>query len=121
MCCLTRCRMTPIDQQHWQALTASSTQEQVITNPSLKGLELHLPPNTVIRDNDGGVVNQISITPVPAGRNTVSDAKRGVVCDVLHGAAGRSVCGGWGQPVCTRKRRADYLSEPISSASGDEV
>src|SRR5206468_8894048 len=60
--------LTAIDRAHAARVTSSVNQEQVITTPNIKGLELHLPPNSVIRDANGSVVTEVSITPVPSGR-----------------------------------------------------
>jgi Domain of unknown function (DUF6531) len=46
-------------------LASPTAQETVITTPRIPGLELHLPPQTVITDRDGKVVREISITPIP--------------------------------------------------------
>jgi hypothetical protein len=40
----------------------------VITNPHIPGLEVHLPPGTVIRDDDGQTVTELSLTPIPVDR-----------------------------------------------------
>jgi hypothetical protein len=40
----------------------------VVTSPLIPGLELHLPPNTVIRDKEGEVVREVPITPIPFDR-----------------------------------------------------
>jgi len=42
--------------------------EKIITNPTLPGLELHLPAGTVITDRFGKVVHQVSITAVPLNK-----------------------------------------------------
>jgi len=42
--------------------------EVVVTTPRIPGLELHLPPGTIIRDGEGDVVREISITPIPVDR-----------------------------------------------------
>jgi hypothetical protein len=39
-----------------------------VTTPCIPGLELRLPPNTVIRDHHGKVVRELSITPIPIDR-----------------------------------------------------
>jgi RHS repeat-associated protein len=57
--------MTPLDMTHAASIPSPTTTETVITNPALPGLELHLPPNTVITDDEGKTVRQISITPIP--------------------------------------------------------
>lgn len=57
--------MTRLDMTHAMNIPSPTTQETILTNPSLPGLELHLPPNTTITDRKGRVVRQITITPVP--------------------------------------------------------
>ena len=57
--------MTPLDRQHEVTIPSPTTAEFVVTNPLLPGLELRLPPNTVIEDRNGKVVTHISITPIP--------------------------------------------------------
>jgi RHS repeat-associated protein len=55
--------MPRIDTAHAVDIPSPTSQEIVITTPRIPGLELHLPPNAVIRDKDGNVVHQVSITP----------------------------------------------------------
>ena len=57
--------MTRIDTQHAVKIPSPTKTETVITSPLLPGLELHIPPNTVIRDLSDKVVTEISITPIP--------------------------------------------------------
>lgn len=57
--------MTQLDMAHAVNIPSPTATETVITNPTLPGLELHLPPNTVITDAAGKTVHQISITPIP--------------------------------------------------------
>lgn len=57
--------MTRLDTDHAVRISSPTRAEMVITNPFLPGLELHLPPNTVITDRNGRSVRQISITPIP--------------------------------------------------------
>lgn len=57
--------MTRLDTAHAARIPSPTRAETVITNPLLPGLELHLPPNTVITDRNGKAVRQISITPIP--------------------------------------------------------
>jgi hypothetical protein len=53
---------------HAVTIPSPNREEVVITTPLIPGLELRLPPGTVIRDLDGKVVTQLSITPVPTDR-----------------------------------------------------
>lgn len=60
--------MPKIDWANAVRIPSPTTQETVISTPRLPGLELRLPPNTVVRDRDGTVVREISLTPVPNDR-----------------------------------------------------
>ena len=60
--------MPRLDMGHAVSITSPTTGDTVITNPQIPGLELHLPKGTAIRDLDGQIVTQISITPVPTDR-----------------------------------------------------
>jgi RHS repeat-associated protein len=60
--------MPKLDMVHAVTIPSPNQQEVVITNPLIPGLELHLPPGTVIRDLEGRAATQISITPVPTDR-----------------------------------------------------
>lgn len=60
--------MPRLDMAHAATVASPTQDEAVVTNPYLPGLELHLPPDTLIRDIDGQPVTQISITPVPTDR-----------------------------------------------------
>jgi RHS repeat-associated protein len=60
--------MSRIDTSHAVTISSPTTQETVITTPYIPGLELHLARGTVIRDEDGQVVHQLSITPIPVDR-----------------------------------------------------
>lgn len=57
--------MTRLDVAHAWSIPSPTVSETVITNPFLPGLELRLPPGTVITDNKGKAVHQISITAIP--------------------------------------------------------
>lgn len=60
--------MPKLDVAHEVTIPSPNKKEIVITTPLIPGLELHLPPGTVIRDLDGKPVTEISITPVPTDR-----------------------------------------------------
>lgn len=61
--------MPKLDMAHAVKILAPNAKEIVITTPLIPGLELHLPPGTLIRDIDNKVVTEISITPVPVDRS----------------------------------------------------
>jgi RHS repeat-associated protein len=60
--------MPKLDMGHAKTIASPTTSEVVITHPLIPGLELHLPPGTVIRDIDGQTVTKVSITPIPTDR-----------------------------------------------------
>jgi hypothetical protein len=60
--------MPRIDTAHAVQIPSPTTGEVVVTTPRIPGLELRLPPGTVIRDRIGAIVREISITPIPADR-----------------------------------------------------
>jgi RHS repeat-associated protein len=60
--------MPVLDTAHAVRIDSPTAREVVITTPRIPGLELHLPRGTVITDEDGDVVRDISITPIPVDR-----------------------------------------------------
>jgi hypothetical protein len=46
-------------------IPSPTTSEVVITTSRIPGLELHLPPGTVIQDHNGQVVTEVTIMPTP--------------------------------------------------------
>jgi RHS repeat-associated protein len=60
--------MTALDTANEVTIPSPTTSEVVVTTPKLPGLELHLPPGTVIHDRNGKVVTTISITPIPVNQ-----------------------------------------------------
>ncbi|WP_162916211.1 RHS repeat-associated core domain-containing protein [Burkholderia sp. PAMC 26561] len=60
--------MTRLDTKHVVNIASPTTQETIVTNPSIPGLELHLPAGTVIKDRQGKIVTQLSITAIPTDR-----------------------------------------------------
>jgi len=57
-----------LDTLHAVTILSPTTSEVVVTTPYIPGLELHIPPNTVIVGEDGKPVTQVSITPIPVDR-----------------------------------------------------
>ena len=57
--------MPRIDTLHAVRIPSPTTEETVITTPAIPGLEVHIPAGTVIRDIDGAVTHEVSITPIP--------------------------------------------------------
>ncbi|HMH49282.1 MAG TPA: kelch repeat-containing protein [Candidatus Acidoferrum sp.] len=60
--------MPRIDTAHVVSITAPTVGDVIVSNPRLRGLEIHIPPDTVVRDRDGHVVTQLSLTPIPTDR-----------------------------------------------------
>jgi hypothetical protein len=57
-----------IDTENAVPIPSPTPDEVVVTTPHIPGWELHLPPGTIIRDKDGHIVTEISITPIPVDR-----------------------------------------------------
>ncbi len=60
--------MPQLDRAHDVAIPSPTVAETVVTTPYIPGLELHLSPRTVVRDEHGEVVTQLGITPIPVDR-----------------------------------------------------
>lgn len=60
--------MTKLDVARARRISSPTTSRTVITNPRIRGLELILPEGTVIRDSEGQVVTELSITPIPTNQ-----------------------------------------------------
>ncbi|WP_434300687.1 RHS repeat-associated core domain-containing protein [Corallococcus exiguus] len=57
--------MTRLDPQGTVAIPSPTTEEVAVTTPAIPGLELRLPPGTVVRDRAGNLLTEINITPLP--------------------------------------------------------
>lgn len=57
--------MTRLDRKNAVRIDSPSQRETVVTHPDISGLELRIPAGAVIRDADGRIVTEVSITPVP--------------------------------------------------------
>jgi RHS repeat-associated protein len=57
-----------LDTAHGVWVSSPTKKEVVVTNPDMPGLELHIPPGTVITDWYGRKVHRVSITPIPVDR-----------------------------------------------------
>lgn len=57
-----------LDVAHEVTIASPTNSEAVITTPYIPGLELHLPPETLISGEDGEVITRIGITPIPVDR-----------------------------------------------------
>jgi RHS repeat-associated protein len=60
--------MSVLDTAHEITIPSPTTKETILATPTMPGLELHLPPGTVITDARGKVVTKITITPIPIDR-----------------------------------------------------
>lgn len=57
--------MPKLDMKHAVRISSPTQQDTVISNPSMPGLSITLPAGTVIRDVDGKIVTEVSLTPLP--------------------------------------------------------
>lgn len=57
--------MPLLDTSHTMQIPSPTTQEVVVAHPDIPGLEMRIPPGSVIRDAEGKIVTEISLTPIP--------------------------------------------------------
>ncbi|RJS15361.1 type IV secretion protein Rhs [Corallococcus sp. H22C18031201] len=57
--------MPRLDPQGTVSMPSPTTEEVALTTPAIPGLELRLPPGTVVRDRAGNILTEINITPIP--------------------------------------------------------
>jgi RHS repeat-associated protein len=60
--------MPALDTTHAVRIPSPTTREVVVTTPRIPGLELHIPPNTVLRGRDGKPVSEVTLTAIPVDR-----------------------------------------------------
>jgi RHS repeat-associated protein len=60
--------MPALDTTSAVRIPSPTTREVVVTTPRIPGLELHIPPNTVLRGRDGKPVNEVTLTAIPVDR-----------------------------------------------------
>lgn len=60
--------MPKLDTAHIVTIPSPTTTEVVVTTPHIPGLEVHIPPHTVIYDEEHKPVTRVSITPIPVDR-----------------------------------------------------
>jgi RHS repeat-associated protein len=60
--------MPKLDLRHVVTIPSPTRREVVVTTPYIPGLELHIPPQTVLRGEDGRPVTEVGITPIPVDR-----------------------------------------------------
>jgi len=60
--------MPMLDTKHAIKIASPTKKEVVATTPLLPGLEVHIPPKSILRDFDGNALTSITITPVPLDR-----------------------------------------------------
>jgi RHS repeat-associated protein len=57
--------MTALDTGHAVTISSPTFGDTVVKTPIIPGLELHMPPGTVLYDHDGRVATSVSITSIP--------------------------------------------------------
>jgi RHS repeat-associated protein len=60
--------LNKLDPHGTVAIASPTIKETVVRSPWIPGLELLIPPGTVIRDSRGSVVREVNITPIPVDR-----------------------------------------------------
>ncbi|WP_147135857.1 RHS repeat-associated core domain-containing protein [Stackebrandtia albiflava] len=57
-----------LDTETTVTVESPTTEDVVLTTPAIPGLEVHIPAGTTVRDGDGNVATELSITPIPIDR-----------------------------------------------------
>ncbi|GAB2941669.1 hypothetical protein GCM10027280_32790 [Micromonospora polyrhachis] len=57
-----------LDQANSVSVASPTTEEVVLTTRAIPGLEVHIPAGTIVRDVDGNVATELSLTPIPIDR-----------------------------------------------------
>jgi len=57
--------MPKLDTKHAIRISSPTRRDTVISNPSMPGLEITIPAGSVIRDADGRIVTEVTLTPIP--------------------------------------------------------
>jgi RHS repeat-associated protein len=57
--------MSKLDTAHAVRIDSPTQHDTVISNPRMPGLEIVLPAGTVVRDANGKIVTEVSLTPIP--------------------------------------------------------
>ena len=60
--------MPKIDTPHAVALPSPTPAEVVVTTPRIPDLEVRIPAGAILKDHEGQVVHEVSITPIPLDR-----------------------------------------------------
>lgn len=60
--------LTKIDWANAVDIPSPTTSEFVVTSPVIPGLEVRIPPDTVLRDHNGEVVTKVTLTAIPLDR-----------------------------------------------------
>jgi RHS repeat-associated protein len=60
--------MPKLDPQGTVRIPSPTTEETVVSTPSIPGLELHIPAGAIIRGRDGKVLTELNITAIPTNQ-----------------------------------------------------
>jgi uncharacterized membrane protein YgcG len=60
--------MPKLDPRGTVRISSPTTEEVIVSNPAIPGLEVRIPAGTVIRDRDNRVVTEVNLTAVPVNR-----------------------------------------------------
>jgi hypothetical protein len=60
--------LTPLDTLNERQVSSNVSSEQSVVSSAIPGLEVKLPPNAVIRNFQGKIINSLTLTRIPSGR-----------------------------------------------------
>lgn len=103
--------LTRIDHEHAVPIASPTREETIITHPDIPGLEVHLPAGTVIRDADGHIVREVSITPIPLDQMPVPMPFQDVGVYYTLQPGGAHIESVDGKPIAATLRYPNYSSQ----------
>lgn len=103
--------LTRIDHAHAVHIDSPTKTETVITHPDIPGLEVRLPAGTVIRDADGQLVREVSLTPIPLDQMPVPMPFRDVGVYYTLQPGGAHIESADGKPAAATLNYPNYTTQ----------
>jgi RHS repeat-associated protein len=102
--------MPKLDTKHAIRISSPTQQDTVISNPTMPGLSITLPAGTVVRDVDGKIVTEVSLTPIPADQPPYPMPYAGVPLHYTIQPGGATIQSVDGKPKGAVVRYPNYTS-----------
>ncbi len=107
--------MQLLDVAHAIKIDSPTKRDVVITNPNMPGFEMVLPKGSVIRDTDGKIVTEVSITPQPTDQTPFPMPYLGIFISSTIQPGGATITGIDGKPRGAVLHYPNYTTRPANS------